>query len=431
MVLATLASAMAPARIMAASDAAEAAAPAATDEGSLAAMIRDARTASEELAARIDRRAPAWRALVGDAELVWDIDPERRLVFAGPAHDAAIRARVRAEAAAVVDAALPLLFGAPPAEPVLVVVAEDRLAPTLIGAGAHVGGRYVHADRILAVREIGVSLRHELVHALHFGHMERLGMRQAHAFWIQEGLAALFETWDPVPAAAADAPADAPADPAAAAASPPARRFTPGDRDAIARRLAEAGGLDSLASLAALDGRGFMQSARRHYAVSRAAMLWLADRGVLSDWYRRLGDGAAAEDGLRAMAGALGVPQDELDAAFRDWLRQRPPAVTERTAGGAWLGVDRYDSFGAVGLRILRVARHGPARSAGLRGGDVVLEVDGAVTPTEAELRRLLARRQPGETVQLTLRRRGEPLVLPLELGAWDPQPGRRRGSSR
>lgn len=391
-------------------------APESVDATSLAAVIRAADAAGGELGPRLAVRLSRWRELVPADEFHWELDAARRLIFASAVDDAAIRARIRAEAASVVDAALPLLFGEPPADPVLVVVVSDpRLARTLIAPGAHVGGRYVHADRVLAVREIGISLRHELIHALHFGHMERLGMRQPHAFWIQEGLAALFETYVP----------------GAPGTEPATLTVGPSDRDPIVQRLAAAGGLDALTEFDALDGRGFMRSARRNYAVARGAMRWLADRGVLADWYRRLGDGAEPGDALTAMAAALDVAPSELDAAFTTWAKAASAPETGRRTGGPWLGVDRFTEADGVGLQVVRVARRGPARTADLRPGDVILELDGAVTPTEVELERLLSGRLPGQTVRLTLRRRGDPADLELVLGRWDPSPGRRRGSSR
>jgi hypothetical protein len=344
-------------------------------------------------------------------ELTWELDADRRLVLAS-ALTPASRGRLRTEIASVVDAALPLLFGAPPADPVLVVVAEGRLARELIAAEARVAGRYVHADRILAVREIGVSLRHELIHALHFGHMERMGMRAAHPFWIQEGLATLFETWTRT--------------------GDGSGRFEASARDAIPRRLADANALDELAELAALDGRSFMRAARRHYAVARAVMRWLAERGALADWYRRLGDAPSPDAGLDAMAAALDLERAALDDAFGAWLRARPVPTVATGPGGPWLGLQRVDDDPPDGVQVVRVVSRGPARRAGLRPGDVVLEVNGAVSPTAAELDRLIARHRPGETVRLTVRRRGtERIRIDLELGTFDPGPARRRGRGR
>ncbi len=381
------------------------------DAPGLADVLASADAAGGDLGPRLRARLPRWRELVPGDELTWQLDAERRLVLAS-ALTPASRERVRAEIASVVDAALPLLFGAPPADPVLVVVAEGRLARDLVAGEARVAGRYVHIDRILAVREIGVSLRHELIHALHFGHMERMGMRAAHPFWIQEGLATLFETW--------------------ARTDDAGGRFEPSDRDGIPRRLADANALDGLAELAALDGRSFMRSARRHYAVARAVMRWLAERGALADWYRRLGDAPSPGAGLDAMAAALGLEREALDEAFRDWLRARPVPTVAIEPGGPWLGLQRVDEDPPDGVQVLRVVPRGPARRAGLRPGDVVLEVNGAVSPTAAELDRLVARHRPGETVRLTVRRRGsERIELDFVLGTFDPGPARRRGRGR
>ncbi|MHC4810845.1 MAG: PDZ domain-containing protein [Planctomycetota bacterium] len=355
-----------------------------------------AAAAEPDLGTRLQRRLERWRELVPE-------DARRR--------------RIMAEAAAVVDAAAAMLFGGPPQDPVLVVVTTDRrLAATLLGSAADgVGGRYVHADRILAVRDAGVSLRHELVHAMHFAHMERLGMRQPHPFWVQEGLATLFESWDPEAGEPADGPADIP------------RRFTANDRDPIARRLAEVRGIESLRELAAMDARTFMARGRRHYAVSRAVMRWLEAEGVLGAWYAALGNAADPDAGIEAMAASLDEPIAALDDRFRRWLLAETLPATGRVEGGAWLGVTRWNDAGAAGLEVRRMDRAIPRTDGQLRPGDLVVEIDGAIVAGEAELERLLARRRPGEAVRLLIRRRGELTPETVRLHAWRSAPEPRR----
>ncbi len=377
-----------------------------------------AAAAAPDLGTRLQRRLERWRELVPEDARHWRLDADRRLLFSFEESDEAIRRRIMAEAAAVVDASAAMLFGGPPEDPVLVVVTTDRrLAATLLGSASDgVGGRYVHADRILAVRDAGVSLRHELVHAMHFAHMERLGMRQPHPFWVQEGLATLFESWDPV----AGEPSPE--------ASAPTRRFTANDRDPIARNLAEARGIDSLSELASMDARTFMSRGRRHYAVSRAVMRWLEAEGALSEWYAALGDRIDPEAGIRALAAVLEETPEALDTRFRAWLLAETLPATGRTEGGAWLGVSRWTGDAAAGLEVLRMDRAIPRDDGELRPGDVLLEVDGGLVAGEAELERLLARRRPGDVARVLVRRRGEVMDLQVRLHAWRSAPEPRRG---
>lgn len=349
-----------------------------------------------EFDARLARRLPRWHELASPDRYRYDIDRARRFVFASALDDVS-HARFRREAEALIDRAIARFFDAPPRDPVLVVAVDGaRDARALIGAGAHVGGKYVHVDRIVAVKDIGVSLRHELVHALHFGHMERMKMRTAHAFWIQEGLAAFHETLSPD------------------------GTIETSDRDHIVYNRAR-GRREALDRLATGNGQTFMRDARRNYAIARGFVRWLDDRGVLEAWYDGLGDGSTDPSGLDTAATLLGIERDDLPAEFRTWARaSEPPAVTTET-GGPWLGVGSIAPADPDGVRVAQVVRRGPGAAAGLRNGDVILEIEGRVAPTEAEVDRLVNRHRPGETIRLLVRRRGDRLELALTLGRFAP----------
>ncbi|MFK7961359.1 MAG: S1C family serine protease [Phycisphaerales bacterium] len=355
--------------------------------------------AEAELDARLARRLPRWHELVPPDRYRYDVDRQRRFVFASTL-DESSHARFRREAEAIIDRTAARLFGGVPAEPVLVVASDgQRDARALIGPGAHVGGKYVHVDRILAVREIGVSLRHELVHAMHFGHMERMKMRTAHAFWIQEGLAALYET------------------------VAPDGTIESSDRDHIVHRRAR-GRREAIERLATGDGRSFMADARRNYAIARGFVRWLDTRGQLDRWYAELGDGSADPSGLDTAARVLGVEREDLAAEFRAWAREAAPDPVTTERGGPWLGIGSVNAADPDAVRVAGIVRRGPAAAAGLRNGDEILELDGRVVPTEAELDRLVNRRKPGDSVQLVVRRRGERLELALTLGRFSPPGG-------
>ena len=79
-----------------------------------------------------------------------------------------------------------------------------------------------------------------------------------------------------------------------------------------------------------------------------------------------------------------------------------------------WLGVQAEDLPPAEapgdtpGLRIAGVFADGPADAAGLRRGDVLLELDGRALPDVDTLLRLTTGTAPGTPVRITLRRDGE-----------------------
>ena len=96
-----------------------------------------------------------------------------------------------------------------------------------------------------------------------------------------------------------------------------------------------------------------------------------------------------------------------------------------------WLGVQVQD-LGADDPRGLNrravlvagVERNGPAARAGLRGGDVVLAINGERTETSRILVRSIAAVPPGQVVRLTLLREGRTQELPVQVGRRPGGPG-------
>lgn len=67
-------------------------------------------------------------------------------------------------------------------------------------------------------------------------------------------------------------------------------------------------------------------------------------------------------------------------------------------------------------LRLATVYAAGPAQSAGLAAGDLLVAIDGLrVTPSTLE--RLLSRRKPGATIRVQAFRRDELMAFSLQLG--------------
>ena len=81
----------------------------------------------------------------------------------------------------------------------------------------------------------------------------------------------------------------------------------------------------------------------------------------------------------------------------------------------AYLGVRLEEA--EDGVRLAEVVDGSPADEAGLQSGDVVTEVGGEAVGTVAELRASVSAKQPGEKVELQLRRDGETRTVEVELG--------------
>ena len=96
-------------------------------------------------------------------------------------------------------------------------------------------------------------------------------------------------------------------------------------------------------------------------------------------------------------------------------------------AGGqvkhAYLGVSTADgSSGAAGAAVSSVAAGGPAAGGGLRAGDIVTAFDGTSVGSSTDLVAAIATHQPGDHVQLTVRRGSNTEHLTVTLGTQPTQ---------
>ncbi len=104
------------------------------------------------------------------------------------------------------------------------------------------------------------------------------------------------------------------------------------------------------------------------------------------------------------------------------------------SVGQAWLGISYADlsdpelrralsqdfpdlRFPERGMLIMQVLRNSPAGQAGLRGGDVILAVDGRNITNIEQMQQLMRRKKPGEKVKLRIWREGQTLEIEVVLG--------------
>ncbi|MGA2660949.1 MAG: trypsin-like peptidase domain-containing protein [Verrucomicrobiota bacterium] len=80
----------------------------------------------------------------------------------------------------------------------------------------------------------------------------------------------------------------------------------------------------------------------------------------------------------------------------------------------AYVGASAAD--GPAGCRLSAVDKDGPAFNAGLQPGDLVLKVEGRDIPVSAFFRRWIAEAQPGETLNLEIKRGDKLLSLQVKL---------------
>jgi serine protease DegQ len=101
-----------------------------------------------------------------------------------------------------------------------------------------------------------------------------------------------------------------------------------------------------------------------------------------------------------------------------------------------WIGVEvddlsremaeSYKVADAKGVLIAGVVRGGPADRAGVRPGDILMEVNGQAVPNPSAMLNVVAAVQPGSVATLKLLRNGDPVALKLTVGKR-PKPQRAR----
>ena len=80
---------------------------------------------------------------------------------------------------------------------------------------------------------------------------------------------------------------------------------------------------------------------------------------------------------------------------------------------------DAFDlKKGEFGVLVANVFEDTPAAKAGLRSGDIILEVDGEETRTTAQLRSRIGAKQIGDEVSMTVLRDGQRISVEVEIGA-------------
>ena len=89
--------------------------------------------------------------------------------------------------------------------------------------------------------------------------------------------------------------------------------------------------------------------------------------------------------------------------------------IAGRTIERPFLGVRLAD--GDNGAQIAEVTNGSPADEAGLKQGDVITKVDGKQAGSADDVRRAVAEREPGDKLELTVRRDGETKTVTATLG--------------
>ncbi len=287
---------------------------------------------------------------------------------------------------------------APPYVTVWLPTRMDFLAWARSYAGENynrIGGVYQHDEKRLIAQGIGANLRHEFWHVLHWRDMTQRNQR--HPIWIMEGLCSLVEDVQPGPAGE--------------------MVVLPSWRTNMVRNLARAGRLTDWERLCAFDRASFLSSTKlANYAQARAVFMYLAEQGLLREWYATY-TAQWDEDpsGLTALIQTLGGDAREAERAFQSWARALPEAPEQIEPGMPTLPF-HVEAADGQGLTMTSLPQSRSARRAGLKIRDVITDIDGEPVREMYDLARIMSQRAPGQTVTLSIMRRGEHFEVSLEL---------------
>lgn len=129
-------------------------------------------------------------------------------------------------------------------------------------------------------------------------------------------------------------------------------------------------------------------------------------------------DVALMRDGKRM---TIGVTVGKLnEAAMRDGLGPRPEAPSESTVLGMLLepmdsATREQEDVLDGGVRVAEV-KGGPAASAGIRPGDIILRVAGNAVDSVTRLREVVGRLTPGSSAPFLIQRGGSPLFIAVPI---------------
>lgn len=337
-----------------------------------------------------------WTKDATDGTYRLEVDEQRHLYYA-TSLDETTQHEVREMLEKEADQLADTLFGDVPGYPLLIAMATPTDARNLLGSD-NIGGMYFHNKRELITRDVGGSLRHEFVHLMHYGHMERL--HQKHPLWIQEGLACLYEDYQ--------------------LNRDGSITFLPNERQQEVKRYARGRHLADWADLFRMSDKQFMREAAKMYAQVRSMFEFLADKGLLSDWYAAYTTNFAKDhSGQLAFEEVFHMPVADVERLWKQWIVSRPDVVTMVRPGAASLGI-RYQPNGVSdGVLVTQVFQESAASAAGLHQLDVIVAVDGEPVRAGQELTIRIASKMVGESVALRIRRDGRYLELTARLQAY------------
>ncbi len=246
-----------------------------------------------------------------------------------------------------------------------------------------IGGFYNPKTSVLVARRLGMVMRHEFTHALHFADID--GSQTMHPIWVAEGLATLYE--------GSSIDADG--------------KITPGDSPRLhnLRPYLKRYKTGILEKIMKLSHRQFMQNPGFNYAASRFMMAYLYDTGKLKAWYDEFSDKFPDKDktGKATWEKIYGKPIAAIETDWRKWVGKQKAPKMNVGANGPFMGIGTNQEVD--GLRIFRVIPDSSAAKAGLKIGDLLVGLSGKVVYDRQDMMNALLASKVGDTIAIRYRR--------------------------
>lgn len=344
--------------------------------------VRVLKARDEAYAKLAEQQMGRLREQFGEEDYFYETDSERKLNYV-TALDMTSHREMKRMLERQADQLAATLFHDTPSYYTVIAVPTPGDAARMI-PDQSIGGIYEHNKRRLIARDIGMMLRHEFTHLMHYGHMQRLN--QPHALWVQEGIAALYESYD--------------------LDDDGTITFQPNFRFNQIKRFVDRNRYRRWDGFVKMSPKEFMNHAGVSYPQARSVFRWLATRGKLVEWYEAYVD-TFEEDktGALAFERVFHEPLEKTERRWRNWLKGQELRDEWVVRGDGSLGVQMVIDSINDGVEIEHVFAGSGAAAAGILPGDIIVSVDGLPTRSSIELREIIAAKSVGDKVTVRIRR--------------------------
>ena len=323
-------------------------------------------------------------------ECMFEIDEERKIIYATN-QSRAILEELKNALNEYADAQWKTLFDNKPTYYITIVCPSQEDFRKMV-PNRGVGGYYNPQQKILVCGGIGMTLRHEFTHALHFGD---IGARaQSHPIWLVEGLATCFEESvleDGIPTP------------------------KPNQRLNVVRMALATNKYLSWNELFKYSHQKYMQNAGVCYAESRYILYYLWDLGKLKEFYDTFCN-CYGEDkfGYKAFEEVFGKSASEVEEDFKEWIANAPNPVGATPKGAPFFGVGSQGT--AAGMQVVQIVPGSSADKAGMKTGDIIVEFAGKKYTNRDEFAKAIREQKLGETIKVKVLRGEELIELDVKL---------------